>query len=273
MSSRSLSVLLHTWKLASIMMLLSVIPVVVVARWLGWWWTLPLIVYEIWIQVKWWRNIKKELVASLPEELDYEPMALEELPQDWDLKTLEENSQKLRNMGFQHIRDIRLAESCNNELTSFSRLFGHPQNFCFGELCLTEQSDQFSPLEMCSIHSTLTQGWSLSTTSIQICGLSYMWREPKVLCVCRPDTELADLLEDHLQRRQALVDYLHGQVVQDVSWELYVHQQAESAKHRREIFKGKNIVWALWEATWFELHKKQEWMGDAARFFPEHKRH
>ncbi len=261
----SLPALLHIWKLSAATLLLSFVAVGFIAWWLGWGWAIALSLLSIWVQLEWWGEIKTKLLAILPEEMNYNQMPIDALPNSWDVETLNNDTQTLKELGFQHINDIRLADDCNNGVLTFSRLFGHPQHFCFAELILAETPEQTPLPRMCSIHSKLALGWSLSSSRTQLSGLSYMWRNDQELWVYHPDAELPDLLDAHLQRRNILVDVLNCPVVQDISWDMYEHQTSESSGQRREIFRRKNIVWALWEATWFELAQPTEWMGSAAK--------
>jgi len=148
---------------------------------------------------------------------------------------------------------------------SFSRLFVHPQSHCFAELPHVALPNQPPIANMCSLQSAFADGWSFASIRTKPSGISYMWRNHRSLWVYHADAAIPDLFATHLQRRQELSDRIQSPLIQNLSWEFYKQEAIAGSAQRRQIFRRKPIIWALWEATWFELAKPSEWMGDAAK--------
>ncbi len=260
----SLAPLLHVWKLAFGTLLISVVAVGGVAWWWSWQWAIALAVYCLWVNVNWWRDMKRKLLANLPETQRYEQVDIDKFPDDWDRTNLDHNTEILRGLGFEHLCDFRLQMTGLSGTRVFSRLFAHPTAHCFAELPHVANPNQTPIADSCSISSDLADGWSFTSIRTKLSGLSYMWRNPRGLWVYHPEVSIRDLFTAHLERRQELSDRIGCPVLTDLSWQTYQdHEQIASAQ-RRQIFRRKPIVWALWEATWFELAKPMQWLGEAA---------
>ncbi|MEE3717609.1 hypothetical protein V2H45_12665 [Tumidithrix elongata RA019] len=192
----------------------------------------------------------------MPEQFQYARSSPQEFPA-LDLKEWNHYAEMLGTMGFEQIIDFRIEST-----VGIARLFSDSKNHVFAEV-FKVFSPNNEPIPIaCSFHSSFSDGWTLSSTTLKPNGLSYMWCSPVSLSTYHSEIEIPNLLQTHLLRRQQIADDLGLSILTDISWEAYCTKMNASCLARRETLKRKNIVFALIEATLFELNPKYEWLGD-----------
>lgn len=256
----ALQSLLHVWKTVIVYLLVASAILILFAWWFGWVGAIAVFLLEAFLHVSWWIELKSKLLKNLPTEFRCSPTHPEEYPQ-LDLGLLIQYTEGVRSLNFVHIIDYKL-----DTVNGLSRLFSHSQHYCFADIFQVYSRANIKQMPMvCTIHSAMEQGWSLSTTNLKPNGLSHTWRNPKSLWSYHPSATPDKLLQAHRERRQQIQENLKVSIVTDLSWEFYFTQQERNAIKRREIFERKNIFIALIEATLFEMNPLSEWMGEYQR--------
>jgi hypothetical protein len=257
----SLLALLHIWKLFFSFVFLGAIAGGLLWWWLGWMWAIGLLVVFAWAQWEWWHDIKQKLLGSLAQQLEIEYVETNPETVAIDRQQLDQFTVEHEQLGFQHIKDIRVSDESGGTDQDFARLLFQPEYHCFAEVVAIPVPNQTERSLFCSIHSSFNHEWTLSTIQHQPDGLSYMYRGARELWTVYPRASVADLLMQHLNRRRRMVDDLDLEV-RPITWEAYIHANRKVAIARHQRFRYKPIFIALVEATLYELNPPLEWLGD-----------
>jgi hypothetical protein len=222
----------------------------------GWQFAIALLLIGELFHLKWWFDLKKRILSVMPNNSKFYQTSPHEFPA-LNLKELEGYTEMLEAMGFEQIIDLK------NELESgFLRLFADSSNYLFA--CTYEipsSNPRLAKIDF-SFSSSLSNGWTLTSTNSILNGFSYMSCDAKNLIAFYPEISISDLFQIHLQRRQQIAEDLELNVLTDITREAYCSRADEVRLSRRESFKRKNIALASIESTLFELNPKNEWLGD-----------
>ncbi|CAN1212154.1 hypothetical protein TUMEXPCC7403_18250 [Tumidithrix helvetica PCC 7403] len=258
------NVLLNIWETVAVYQVSVVLIVLLLSLQLGWKWAIAAFIIAELFHLKWWLDLKKRILDGLPEKLQLSQSGSYEFP-TLDIKEWNQYTQMLETLGFEQVMDFKIESTL-----AISRLFADTQNHMFAEIFKI-----FSPNEprqiICTFHSKFSDGWTFSSTTYKPTGFMYMQRHSRSLATYHPEIPISNLRQIHLKRRWQIVDDLGLKILTDVSWEAYSTREDVGCLSRREIFRRKNIVFALIEATLFELNPKYEWLGDYPKLAAQRK--
>ncbi|MBE9116282.1 hypothetical protein IQ249_10275 [Lusitaniella coriacea LEGE 07157] len=186
-----------------------------------------------------------------------------------DSEQLTQYTTELETLGFTKIFDCKLqrnVEFSNSVFVFiFGRIFTHPQLHCFAAIDQMFSSGEAQSRMERSIVSDLADNWILSNSTRKIASIWYVARRPRVLWIFCPDSTPQEILESHIEKRQEMIDVLGVQPQKDFSWDFFVEREEKSRIETKRVWKRKNLILGLIEATLFELNPPSEWMGDYKR--------
>ncbi len=209
--------------------------------------------------------------------LTCQPLLVTGLPQDWkgqavstldyehlDLSLLESYSQVLMDLGFKPIQDYTQGFT-QGDLRGLARCFGHPERACFAEVGWV--GGEVPRITHAVFFSILDRGWmlvDLNHLPQQRDSLAYTWRYPREVRRYNPDLPLDAVYQQHLLKRQAMMDDLKIDLLTSISWEIYCEIQRELVRRPSQTLRRKNLLQAMIQATQFERHPQREWLGEYA---------
>ena len=203
-------------------------------------------------------NLKSQLLQAMPDEWELNVAVLTDYPL-LNFTWLREQTNILESLGFVQLMDYQVKPG-----NGFARCFTHPQHYCFveiGQLFLADGEIITSH----TIFSALEQDWAVGAINRPVQnadGIGYTWRNPKHIRTYQPHLNLDELLQSHLNFRQRIITDLGIYVSTDVSWHFYRNMMQQFTVSSKQIFRRKNLILAMLEATLFELNPKSEWLGD-----------
>jgi hypothetical protein len=192
--------------------------------------------------------IKLNLLAHLPDQLDWQPIDPDETP-GIDYAALAQLTAEFEALGFRQAIDNQITHKYEERETAFSRLFVHPEHHCFAELSEVVRADgTASPIRFL-ILSRLTHGWSLTSGNREwdTIKTTWLWRQPKVLWSSHPGRSTAEVLQAHLERRKQIMHDLGAEVQTDMCPRVYFEHEQEGCVRRKQALRQRSAIAILRE--------------------------
>jgi hypothetical protein len=197
----------------------------------------------------------------LPPQWNVQPVSILQFA-NRDLTLLNAYTQTLENLGFVVLQDYNGGQS--NQLV---RCFSHPKHHCFVEIGCGFSSDGESRLTHAVFLSVLEAGWTLMDFNQAPSpreSLTYTWRNPREVRRYWPGLTLEQVLAEHLQFREAMLNDLLVYVITNTSWDHYCSVQRELMHYPWQRVRQRHLLVAMVEATQFERRPKMQWLGEYA---------
>jgi hypothetical protein len=206
--------------------------------------------------------IKRQLVAGMPERLEFLPANANQFP-GLDKKALLRYTSALQDLGFVHALDYIPHSEIPTANTGFARLFTHPDHGCYAEINqVVPAQGEAKPMAL-TFMSVLDQDWNLTSGDRDPHSLraQLLWRRPKSLWTCHAGASPHAVLAAHLERRRQIVEGLDLKVPNSLSAKAYFLHEQQAAIARKQALRQKNIAVGLVEYWLAGKKPQQEWMG------------
>lgn len=214
-----------------------------------------------------WEVVVKALIYQLAlPPIKFVPTQAESLPY-FNQEELLRRTTELNQLGFIKLSDYTIPP---NQVGT--RLFAHPQKFCFAEISQGVNLPMF-----CVFHCPLEENWVLAVTNFSALKVSAISRAflrlPRTLNKRIEGASFNELLQALSSWREQACRDLDVAMLQDVSVEAYFRQEQRRRMEQRHLILRKSIIWGVLEIVWFSLKPqsiKSEWLGDYSKFKVKH---
>jgi hypothetical protein len=207
----------------------------------------------------------EKLLRAIPDHMEFvvtQPSEYTAL----DRQGLQDYTQGLEALGFVHVVDYSVRypghETLSKRPPGFARLWIHPVHRCFAEVNQTFGKEEASTPVRCLVASWLENDWDLTTTDRKLEPIFYVWRRPRSLWSRHPWMSPADLLAEHLRRRQRMMDVLGIVVISELTPEAYFARVRKNNADHKEVLQVKNIETIRAEMRQCERSPIHEWSGE-----------
>jgi hypothetical protein len=212
------------------------------------------------VAIFWW--LKRRLLASMPESVEFLPASASQFP-GLDKKQLLSYTNELQGLGFLHAVDYTPHTELGSNHTGFGRLFTHPQQHCYAEINQVIPAEGTASAMAINMLSLLGDGWSLATGNRDAGSVraAWLWRRPRCLWTRHAAEGVSEMVAAHIERRQQIAADLGLEVETDLSAQAYFARERAAAREHKETLRRKNVLVTFFE--YWRAGKKlpTEWLG------------
>jgi Zn-dependent protease with chaperone function len=204
--------------------------------------------------------IKKQLIRLMPSKIEYFRTNVKNYA-GIDGEGLQKYTDELTQLGFQQVMDYTFETNRKHNLQPFSRLFVHPQQHCFAEVCQIMVGSIGVTKIFCSISSAFEGEWYYSTQDKEIAPSIYGNRLPNSLFDTKQGASVFELFNFHMANREVMATLLNSQVNKDLAFESYLTVGAKLEFKKREKIRNKIAFLYLLELDKCARKTKSSWYG------------
>lgn len=210
-------------------------------------------------------HLKKAMRKAMSLHQEFQPVEILSCPaitSAAEMNTILAYTSELEALGFKYVTDYTVVQKSLVPISSFARLFVHPEHHCYAEVSHMSGCIVDKKVTWCSVMSSLTDDLAFSTTNQKPDAMIHAGRTANRFWSCHIDCAPIDLLEVHLEQRTRLILESNQRVQEELSKEAYFEQLRQFSTLRRESFKQKNILRFMYELDTFKRAPKTEWWGN-----------
>jgi hypothetical protein len=204
-----------------------------------------------------WR-VRQAAIVGMPEAMTFIPASRTDYP--WlDHNGFREQLTELQTLGFHPIADCTVTFPGAPE--GFARVLLNPQERVYAEVNQIRAGKDLTPV-VTTFASTLSDGWSLATTTREVLPTTYAFMCTRKACwSSHPEAAPANLLRIHLERRERMCRDLILSVGGAGTMDDYVAGEQSRHDERRQLVRSVNVPRAILRGLKCERRPQREWLG------------